>query len=271
MKFPIALQLYSIRDVAGGDLPGYMRQVREIGYDGVEMAGMYGKGAAELRKILDDAGLKAISAHVAFDDMIADPGGVLGAYAELGCKWVAIPYLGEEYRICGAKYDAALAGIKLLGETAKGLGMTLLYHNHEFEFMLSGGEYALDLLYKAIPADLLQTQVDTCWAKVAGVDPADYVRKYAGRAPVVHLKDYCMEGDSLGGVTDKAKLEGVTPKRNETFKFKHLGAGMQDMPALIKASEDAGAEWLVVEQDFATEGMTTIECAKASYDCLKSL
>jgi sugar phosphate isomerase/epimerase len=104
--------------------------------------------------------------------------------------------------------------------------------------------------------------------KVAGPDPAEYLRKYKGRAPVVHLKDFHMEGKS---VNPAGALEGVAPQRNETFKFKHLGAGMQDMASLIKASEDVGAEWLVVEQDFATEGMSTLECAKASYDCLKSL
>ena len=127
------------------------------------------------------------------------------------------------------------------------------------------------MLYKAIPADLLQTQIDTCWVKVAGLDPADYIRKYIGRAPIVHLKDFYMEGNSVGGVYDLIGLEGKTPRRNESFKFKHLGAGMQDMASLIKASEDAGAQWLVVEQDFATEGLTTMECAKESLKCLKSL
>ena len=51
------------------------------------------------------------------------------------------------------------------------LGIQLLYHNHDFEFVKLDGEYALDVLYSTIPADLLQTEIDTCWVKVAGVDP----------------------------------------------------------------------------------------------------
>jgi sugar phosphate isomerase/epimerase len=268
---PIALQVYSVRDIIESDPVGILRKVKNMGYDGVELAGLYGNRPSDARMVLNDLGLKAISAHVSYDEMIANPDKVLGDYAEIGCKWVAVPYLGDEYRIGAAKYDEVIAGIRKLGEVAKKHGMTLLYHNHEFEFTKVNGKFALDILYETIPADLLQTQVDTCWAKVAGVDPAAYVRKYAGRAPVVHLKDFYMEGDSLGGVNDPKALEGKVPARNDTFRFKHLGAGLQDFPAIIKASEDAGAQWFVVEQDFATEGMTTLECAKASLEYLRSL
>ena len=66
-----------------------------------------------------------------------------------------------------------------------------LYHNHDFEFVkMPNGQYALDYIYTEIPADLLQTELDICWVKVAGEEPVDYIKKYAGRAPVVHLKDF---------------------------------------------------------------------------------
>ena len=264
---PIALQLYTVRDVAESDPVNILSQVKEMGYDGVELAGMYGKCPADMRALLDSVGLTAISAHVSYNEMIAAPEDVIGGYGVAGCPWIAIPYMADEYRIGAAKYDEAIAGIKLLGETAKKLGMTLLYHNHEFEFAKFNGEFALDLLYKAVPADLLQTQVDTCWAKVGGVDPAEYIRKYAGRAPIVHLKDFHMEG----AANDANGQDGKTPKRNNTFKFRHIGAGMQDIPSIVKASEEAGAKWLVVEQDFPTEGMTSVECARESLAYLRSL
>ena len=260
---PIAIQAYSLRDASSGDPVSVLREVKAMGYDGIELAGLYGFSFTEVKMALQSIGIKAMSAHVSYDEMIADPDKVLGGYASLGCSWVAIPHLPEHFRIGAERYDEVIAGIKTLGEAAKKHGMTLLYHNHEFEFAKIDGEYALDLLYKAVPADLLQTQLDTCWVKVAGADPAEYVRKYTGRAPVVHLKDYCMEGGSLG--------DGGTPMRNSTFEFRHLGAGMQDMPALVQASLDAGAEWFVVEQDMPTKGMTSIECARESLNYLRSL
>ena len=71
--------------------------------------------------------------------------------------------------------------------------MQLCYHNHDFEFVKLNGEYALDILYKEVPADILETEVDTCWVKVAGEDPGAYLRKYTGRAHIVHLKDFSGE------------------------------------------------------------------------------
>lgn len=269
--FPIALQVYSVRGDAEKDFSGVLRLVKEMGYDGVELAGLYGHSPAEVKKLLSEVGLEAMSAHVPYADMIADPQGVLGDYAQIGCKWVSVPYLTEEYRMGAAKGDEAVAGIRHLGAVAKELGITLLYHNHEFEFATIDGEFALDLLYKKIGPDLLQTEIDTCWVKVAGEDPAAYVRKYKGRAPVVHLKDFYMEGDSAEGAYELIGLEGKAPERNSSFQFRHLGAGMQDIPSLVAASQDAGAQWLVVEQDMPTEGKTPLECAKLSIDYLRTI
>ena len=94
MMLPIALQVYSVREEAAKDPAGVLRQVGEMGYDGVELAGLYGRSPAEMKTILDGAGLKAISAHVAYDEMIADPEKVLGGYAGIGCSWIAVPFLG---------------------------------------------------------------------------------------------------------------------------------------------------------------------------------
>ena len=189
-KFPIALQLYSVRDDLEKDFEGTLKKVKELGYDGVEFAGLYGKSPAEVKALCEKYGLVPISAHVPFVDMMADPEKVLGDYAAIGCRFVAIPYLTEEYRPGTDGFQKTIEGARLLGETAKKLGMTLLYHNHDFEFAKIDGKYALDVLYDTVPADLLQTELDTCWVNVGGENPAAYVRKYTGRAPVVHLKDF---------------------------------------------------------------------------------
>ena len=269
---PIALQLYSVRDEAQKDFPGVLAQVKAMGYDGVELAGLYGFAPAEVKKLLDDVGLKAISAHVPYEVMIAAPEEVLGGYALLGCSWVVVPYMMEELRFGGAKYDEAIAGFRTLAQAAKALGMKLLYHNHDFEFACHGGKFALDILYETLNADLLETEIDTCWVRVAGQDPAAYVRKYTGRAPVVHLKDYYMESGSSGGAYALIGLaEGEQPSRNESFRFKHLGAGVQNIPSLLSAAADAQAQWVVVEQDGPTEGIEPLECARLSIEYLRSL
>lgn len=268
-KFPIALQLYSVRNRMQEDVEGTLRAVKEMGYDGVEFAGTFGKTAEELAALCRDIGLTPISAHVPFVDMMADPEGVLSYYAALGCRYVAIPYLTEEYRPGNPKFDEVIAGAKLLGEIANTKGMTLLYHNHDFEFVKVDGEYALDRLYREVPADYLQTQLDTCWVRVAGEDPSAYIRKYSGRAPVVHLKDFV--GQRSANMYALIGIDEGEKQAPQAFEFRPVGRGVQDFPAILEAAESAGAAWVVVEQDQPSCDLTDLECAKASIDYLKTV
>ena len=190
MKFPVALQLFSVREDLEKDFEGTLKKVKDLGYDGVEFAGLFDHNPTEIRSLLEQLGLTALSAHVPYLDMIADPEKVLGDYKEIGCTYVAIPYLTEEYRPGTDLFLEVIEQTKKLGEVANRLGLTLLYHNHDFEFDKIDGEYALDRLDREGSPKLLQTEIDTCWVNVAGEVPADYLRKYSGRTPVVHLKDF---------------------------------------------------------------------------------
>jgi sugar phosphate isomerase/epimerase len=266
-KFPIALQLYSVRDRMARDFEGTLAEVSALGYDGVEFAGLYGKSAVEIKALCQKYNLTPISAHVPFVEMMNNPAGVLQTYAEIGCRYVVIPYLTEEYRPGNVRFDEVIAGAALLGKTAKELGMTLLYHNHDFEFKKIDGKYALDVLYDTVSPDLLQTELDLCWVKVGGEEPASYLRKYTGRAPVVHFKDF---SGKIGG--KMYALIGIEDDGEAAsgFSFRPLGMGCQDISALLSAAEDAGAGWIVVEQDDPSDGLSTIECAKKSIECLKT-
>ena len=266
-KFPIALQLYSVRDRMARDFEGTLAEVAALGYDGVEFAGLYGKSAQEVKALCEKYSLTPISAHVPFVEMMKDPDGMMQTYAEIGCRYVVIPYLTEEYRPGNTRFDEVIRGAELLGKAAKEKGMTLLYHNHDFEFKKIDGKYALDVLYESVPAELLQTELDLCWVKVGGEEPASYLRKYTGRAPVVHFKDF---SGKIGG--KMYALIGIEDDGETAsgFSFRPLGMGCQDIPALLSATEDAGAGWIVVEQDDPSDGLSTIACAKKSIECLQT-
>ena len=272
MKLPVAVQLYSVRDEMERDVYGTLRKMKEFGYDGVEFAGLFGEAPEKLKAFCAEIGLVPISAHVPYDDMLADPAGVLGDYAALGCKYVAVPYLTEEHRPGTAGFAATVAGIRKIAEAAKTLGIQLLYHNHDFEFVKIDGHYALDVLYASIPADLLQTEFDTCWVKVAGEDPVAYLKKYAGRSPVVHLKDFEKHGNAGGQLYQLIGIEEEGEQAEAgSFTFKPVGSGMQDFPSILAASVEAGAQWVVVEQDEPAAGDTRLDSVKQSRDYLLSL
>lgn len=268
-KFPIGLQLYSVREDMEKDYKETLKKIKDMGYDGVEFAGLYGCTPKQMKEELKNLGLIAVSAHVPFLDMLEDPEGVMGIYKEIGCPYIAIPYLTEEYRPGTQGFEKTIEGAKLLGETAKKLGMQLLYHNHDFEFVKIDGTYALDILYDTVPQDLLQTELDTCWVNVGGENPSDYVRKYAGRAPIVHLKDFAGEKSDhmyeLIGIKEEKKEE------EQKFEFRPVGYGKQDFKSVLEAAEDAGAKWVIVEQDQPSMGKTPLECAKMSIQYLRKI
>ena len=270
---PVMLQLYNVRDDLGKDFDGTLQKVAEAGYKYVELAlaQFYKKPVDQFRAALEKAGLTAISAHVPFRDMTKDPEGVIGFHIDLGCKFIVIPFLSNEDRSTGPNYETVKKEIAQIGETVNKKGAVLLYHNHEFEFADYRGKYALDDLYDSIPQNLLQTQIDVCWAKVGGVDPAKYILKYKGRAPVVHLKDF----DPSQGGTIKADYDLIGEAKKAraagAFPFRAVGYGIQDIPGILKASEEAGSKWVVVEQDLPSPGKTPLECAKDSLDYLNGL
>ena len=270
---PIGLQLYSVRNEMEKDFAGTLKKVAAMGYRGVEFAGLFGKSAEEVKALLEENGLTAVSAHVPYTEMLADIGGVIGTYKAIGCKYLAVPYLDDQYRPGTPCFEETMQNIASLGKACAENGVTLLYHNHDFEFVKLGDDYGLDVLYATVPAEYLQTELDTCWVNVGGEDPVAYLRRYAGRAPVVHLKDFVMKGRNKNAKL--YELIGIETEgedaAEEDFSFRPVGYGVQDMPGIIKAAEEAGAEWLIVEQDRPDKGNTELSAAQKSADYLLSL
>lgn len=270
---PVGLQLYSVRNEMEKDFEGTLKKVAEMGYEGVEFAGLFDKSAAEIKELLNKYSLTAVSAHVPLALMLEDMDGVIATYKEIGCKFIAIPYVDEAYRPGTPDYPETLEKIAALGKKASEAGLTLLYHNHDFEFVKIDGEYGLDVMYSTISADYLQTELDTCWVNVGGEEPAPYILKYKGRTPVIHLKDFIMKGkDKPKKLYELIGIEDDTESADEEdFSFKPVGHGVQDIPAIIKAGEESGAQWFIVEQDQPDKGNTELCAVKMSIDYLRSL
>ncbi len=264
MTLPIALQLYTVRDFLEEDFYGTLKKVKEMGYEGVELAGLGHKDPAEVKGMLDELGLCVMGSHVPTDEMEEE--GCFARYKAVGCRYVAIPWMS--YGKQNAKLQENLELIHRLALKAKEEGLTMLYHNHDFEFKSENGKTVIDTIYDTVPADLLQTELDTCWVKFAGSDPCEYLRKYTGRSPLVHLKDF-WEAEGFDSVPYDLIGKTREDRENEGFEFRPIGHGIQDIPAILKASIDAGAEWVVVEQD-ESNGRSSLEAAKMSIDYLRS-
>lgn len=270
-KLPVGIQLFSVRDYMEKDFAGTLKELKKMGYDAVEFAGLFDYTAKEVKAMCEAAGLVPVSAHVGRGVIMADVEKVIGDYAEIGCKYVAIPWASADNDLAGSKgYDAFLRDLKIIAAECDKYGMKLLYHNHDFEFAKIDGKNILDILYEDTAPDVLQTQVDTCWAKVGGEDPANYVLKYKGRAPLVHIKDFV--GSKSANMYEL--IDGGVVKAGEKvvpFELRPVGYGIQDVLSVIKASEDAGAEMIIVEQDRPALDKDSLECARLSIDYIRNI
>jgi sugar phosphate isomerase/epimerase len=223
---PIAIQMYTLRDLAAADFVGTLRAVAELGYRAVELAGLGGLSASALRTELDTLGLQVAAAHVPIDRLESQIDQVIDEMRTLGASYVVCPFLPPERRRTAEDYRAVARMLNQAGRACQESGIQLCYHNHDFEFQRFGDATGLAILFEESDPALVKAELDVYWAAFAGFDPVDVIRGMAGSLPLVHLKDL-----SAGRT------------------FAEVGHGTLDFPAILAACDEAGVEWLIVEQD----------------------
>ena len=244
----IGLQLYTLRDDLAADMEGTLRKVASLGYKGVEFAGYYGKEAGELRQLLDELGLAAIGSHVSLELLQSDLKGQIDYVKSIGGSYIICPYLQENARNEQA-WRSNFKSFQQIGEEVRKQGLVFGYHNHAFEFEVEvDGRFAFDAIYEESTPEAVQVELDVCWVQYAGQDPLAYIRKYAGRLPLLHLKDFSKDAEG-----NLVTLE--------------LGLGDVALNDVIREAAEAGVKWLIVEQDYCQK--PPLESIANSYDWLK--
>jgi len=187
---PVGLQLYSVREECKRDLPKTIAAVAKMGYKGVEFAGYYNYTARQLRKMLDDNGLKCCGTHTALTTLLGDELKKTIEFNKIiGNKYLIAPGLPGKYR---ESHQAWLDTARLFNEIAEKVkphGMLTGYHNHSVEFQAMDGELPWDTFYGNTNKEVIM-QLDVGNAIRGGVDPLPYIYKYEGRAITVHIKEH---------------------------------------------------------------------------------
>jgi len=233
LKFPIGLQLYSVRELLPKDFDGTLAKVRADGYTEVEAAGYYDKPAAEFRKAMDKAGLRCISTHHPMFQLKPR----LDEFIEYGHN------LGLEYIVCPSPMhrDPAAKGpmtlddwrwtaseLNRIGERVNAAGMRFGYHNHTPEFLSEGGVVFYDELLKLTDPKLVFFEMDCGWVFAAGRDPVEYLSKTPERFPLLHVKD-------------------MTKGANGQFHSTVMGRGLVNYKPILRAAK--GLKHYFVEQE----------------------
>jgi len=246
-RIPVAVQLYSVGEDAARDLPGTLKALAEMGYEGVEFAGYYGHSAQDLRKLLDEYGLKAAGSHVPRPERQVDQlEGQIAFHHTLGNKYLIIPW-------CDAGEDPAAwvefgRGLEEAAEALAPHGLHVGYHNHDQEFHALGdtGAAAWDLIAQN-SGDRVVMQLDLGNARHGGGDPVAYLKKYLHRTRTIHLKEY-------SATNGKATI----------------GEGEIPWVEVLELCEGSGVtEWLIVEQEGYS--VPPLEAVKRCREYLRSL
>lgn len=228
---PLAVQLYSVRELCREDFPGTLKKIADIGFKGVEFAGFHDLAPTELKACLDDLGLEVASAHMPMVDennvaQIVDQCRTLGITKVISGPGGPIDTT-EHILACVEKQQKAVA---LLAEAGIAFGL----HNHWLEFRAVDGGFPEDVMLDRV--DGLIAELDVYWIQVGGPDPAATVARLGKRAPLLHIKD---------GLVDPPQ------------PMKPIGQGVLDMPAIIGAADQDVLEWLIVELDSCDRDMLT--------------
>ncbi|MEJ2257297.1 MAG: sugar phosphate isomerase/epimerase [Woeseiaceae bacterium] len=240
---PLGVQLYSVRDLMAQDVAATLDLVASIGFAEVEFAGYFDHTPAEMRRMLNAAGLKAPAAHIAKNRFRDEIDRVIEEAIEVGHGYVIVPWLSEEERSLG-DYRRHAEDFNRYGEACAAAGIQFAYHNHAFEFDETDGEIPYDVLLAETDPALVQMELDLAWARAGNADTLAYLTAWPGRFPMFHLKDL-----RAGEEAD-------------------IGTGEVDFDTILAHAGIAGLKHGFVERDNATEPAASL---RANLDAMRPL
>jgi sugar phosphate isomerase/epimerase len=238
---PIGLQLYSLRDQFGKDVPGTLDRVHSFGIRYVELAGTYNMTPEAFKAQLAAHGLEAVSGHFPYERFRDDPEGVARDAKALGLKYAGCAWIPHESTFDEAKAREAIGVFNKAGEALAKHGLRFFYHTHGYEFQPHGDGTLFDLMMSETNPKTVHFQMDVFWIVHPGQDPVKLLTKYPGRFELMHVKD-------MKKGTPTGLLTGSSDVTNDVA----VGTGVMDWPAILKASKKAGVKWYFIEDESPT-------------------
>lgn len=238
---PVGLQLYSLRAEFTRNVPATLDKVKSFGIRDVELASTYNLSPEKFKGMLDERGLRPVSAHFPFDRYASDPEGAAREAKVLGVRYAGCAWIPHEGDFDEAECRQAIAVFNKAGEAMAKQGIQFFYHVHGFEFQPHVGGTLLDLLMAETDAQKVRFQMDVLWIVFPGQDPVKLLEKYSGRWELMHLKDL-KKGVATGGLT------GKTDVANNVV----LGTGQVNWPAVLSAARRHGVRYYFIEDESPT-------------------
>lgn len=252
-KKEIGLQLYTLRDEISKDVKSTLKKVAAAGYTRVETYGFsikdqfWGLSAIELKKILDENNLKAVSGHYNLGSFLYDGNTIeipaaIEAAKILQSEYLTIPWVDEPFRRNIEDYKKIAARLNEAAKMCAAAGLKLAYHNHDFEFQKHDGFTGYEILLKETDKELVSFELDLYWVVRSGNDPLQLFKENPDRFKMWHVKD----------------MDKINPALNT-----EIGSGSINFKEIFKEVKQSGMKHFFVEQENNFEG-NLFESVKAS-------
>jgi sugar phosphate isomerase/epimerase len=247
-KIPLGIQLFSVRNDCEKDFPAVLRELKSMGYDGVEFAGYYARSAQDVRKLLDDNGLKCCGTHLGLDALLGDNFKKTAEFNQvIGNKYLIVAWMGKERMGSLQLIKQTVALYNELADKAKPMGMRVGYHAHDGDFVPAEGQLPWNVLFAGTKADVtMQMDIGNCIQ--GGADPYAILRKFPGRSATIHLKEH-------GGPEGAVIGEGIV-KWQDVFDI---------------CQTTGGTEWYIVEQEGYGPGRGPLDSARRCIENLRKM
>lgn len=234
---------FTFRNEFAKDVPGTLDMIKSLGVTNMEMSNLFGKTPAELRKFLDERGMRCTSYGVGYDPLMNKTDQIIQDAKTLGAEFVRLGSFPRKAPSDLAQAQKISGEFNTVGKKLREAGLTFVYHNHGFEFQpWKGAGVAPDLTYydyilQNTNPDDVSYEMDILWVFHPGQDPVELLKRYPNRFKLMHIKDL------KKGV--KGDLSGGTPVENDVT----LGTGQIDIPAVLKAAKKTGIKYFYLEDE----------------------
>ncbi|MBC3786411.1 sugar phosphate isomerase/epimerase family protein [Spirosoma utsteinense] len=229
---------YTYRNSFKNNVAATLDTIKALGITDMEFSNLFGKTAAELRKLLDERGMRCSSFGVGYPDLMNKLPEVGQNAKTLGAQYVRVAWVPHD----GAfTLDAAKKTVADFNRFGKQLyddfGLKFCYHNHGYEFEKHENGTLFDYIVQNTDPKYVSFELDILWTVFPGQDPAALLNKYGNRFQLMHLKD--LRKGIVGN------LSGGTPVENDVA----LGTGQIDLRAVLKAAQKAGVKHYYIEDE----------------------
>ena len=228
MSTQIAAQLYTLRDFTktAEDFAASMAKLQKIGYQAVQISAIGPIDYREVKKITDEYGMKIIVSHTPNDRLFNDLSQVIAEHKHWDCGYIGLGAMPVEMR---KDPQLFIDTYKPIAQEIAKEGLKFVYHNHRFEFEKFDGKTCWEMVCEQTSPEEFGFFLDTYWIQAGGCNPAQFIKQYADRLDIVHLKDMQIIDD------------------NQTMA--EVGEGNMDWSTIIPACKEAGVKWYAIEQD----------------------